>query len=129
MSERAVVVPFADLADRAVSGTDAAGEPVLLGARCRACDARWFPYRFVCPTCAAIDPAHESVGSRGALYSFTTVHISSSRETPYTLAYVDLDNRVRVLTTLEALETPTIGVTCRLVVDGDRWWFTPEQGP
>jgi uncharacterized OB-fold protein len=36
----------------------------------------------------------------GKLYSFSTVHVSSSRPTPYTLGYIDLDDGLRLLATL-----------------------------
>lgn len=58
-----------------------------------------FPARNVCPRCFA-DGQQTSVllANEGCIYSYTTVHLApSGRHTPYTLAYVDLDDGVRVL--------------------------------
>ena len=37
----------------------------------------------------------------GRLYSWSTVHVSASRATPYTLGYVNLDDGSRVLALLD----------------------------
>src|SRR3546814_10819332 len=37
------------------------------------------------------------VGPEGVLYSFSTVHVSSSQPVPYTIGYVDFPGDVRVL--------------------------------
>ncbi|MBZ5739546.1 OB-fold domain-containing protein [Nocardioides sp. GBK3QG-3] len=80
--------------------------PFLVGSRCGDCGTRAFPARTVCPRCARPRPEPSPLGSRGRLYSWTTVHVSSSRPTPYDIGYVDLSDPegvgVRVLAPLLA---------------------------
>lgn len=134
------VTPILDLADApVVAGTPAGAR--LLGGGCGDCGVRWFPYRQVCPSCAGARVERVLLGPSGTLYSWSTVHVSSSRPVPYTLGYVDLDEGVRVLATIEASGELTLGVRCRLVVGptatapvpatppalaAPRWWFEPE---
>lgn len=66
-------------------------------------------------------------GPRGNLYSFSTVHVSSSRPTPYTIGYVDFENGVRVLAAVEP--TPDHKLACdqavELRAEGERWFVVP----
>jgi uncharacterized OB-fold protein len=119
-------MPLADLADDiAVTATRPDGSAALVTGRCYSCGTAWFPFGSVCPGCAALDPRRELAGPAGTLYSFTTVHVSSARPTPYSLGYVDLDEGVRVLATIESSpEELAVDAPCRLEVGGDgRWWF------
>lgn len=128
MTDETVVVPFADLADDLPVVAVTAEGPVLLGAHCSACDAVWFPTRPVCPTCSSPDPGVRPAGPGGVLYSYTTVHVSSSRPTPYTLGFVDVDGGVRVLATIEADGPLELDSRCHLEVGGDgRWWFSAGE--
>jgi uncharacterized OB-fold protein len=130
MGEETPVMPFADLAEDApVTGTGPDGAAVLIAARCSGCGSAWFPMRPVCPYCSASSPEPFPVGPGGTLYSYTTVHISSARPTPYVLGYVDLDQGVRVLATIEAApEWLELDRQCRLQVGDDgQWWFTLEE--
>ncbi len=79
------------------------GQPAVLtdsgqlrGGRCRACAAHSFPRAYVCHQCHARDIEIIGLPADGILYSWTTVHISPSFETPYTLGYVDLLPDLRV---------------------------------
>jgi uncharacterized OB-fold protein len=72
-------------------------EPVLVGARCAACDTRMFPRPPVCPHCMGEDMRSEDMSRAGTLYAFSTVHVGARKwHKPFTLGYVDLDNGVRV---------------------------------
>jgi len=72
-------------------------EPVLVGARCRACGERMFPRPPVCPHCMSEDVAAEDMPRAGTLYAYSTVHVGPRQwHKPFTLGYVDLDNGVRV---------------------------------
>lgn len=128
MSET-TLLPFIDLrGDAQVTGTSSTGEPVLLAARCGSCGTAWFPMHPACPTCAARAPAEFPIGPGGSLYSFTAVHVSSARETPYTLGYVDTDQGVRVLSIVRGdVDALTVDGRCSLGVDDDgQWWFSQE---
>ena len=76
---------------------DADGAPYLVGSACRACAARVFPPVPVCPECLSEDLERAPLGRRGALYSFSTVHVAPPGwRTPYVAGYVDLPEGVRV---------------------------------
>ncbi len=81
--------------------TDAAGAVRLVASRCRECGAHFFPRRLVCARCLSRDMATVPLGTRGILYTYTTVYQSTPEfPTPYLLAYVDLPEGVRLLAQL-----------------------------
>jgi uncharacterized protein len=69
----------------------------LVGSRCSTCGTQFFPRRQLCFACGADTVTDVDLGNSGVLYSYSRVEVSSSRPTPYTLGYVDLDSGVRVL--------------------------------
>lgn len=72
--------------------------PRLIGSVCDACGARSFPVRAFCLACGqdALDSVPLSI--TGSVFSYTVVHQApGQRPVPYVLAYVDLDDEVRVL--------------------------------
>lgn len=73
--------------------------PRLLGSVCRACSTRLFPARDFCPSCGSDDvEGGVPLATTGTVYSFTVVRQAPpGRETPYSLAYIDLADGVRVL--------------------------------
>ncbi|MEV1295510.1 OB-fold domain-containing protein [Pseudonocardia sp. NPDC049635] len=84
------------------------------GSRCPECRAMASPPVPRCVECAA-PTRRVPLADRGTLYAFTTVRVSSSAQTPYTIGYVDLDDGVRVLTGVADPETAT--VDCRVIVE------------
>lgn len=76
-------------------------KPVLLGGECEACGKRSFPFRSLCPYCASSNMQDVQLGSEGFLYSFTTIHVSATRATPYTIGYIDLQGNVRTLALIQ----------------------------
>lgn len=97
-----------ELADRWRPGPP----PVLLAARCRACGRLSFPARPRCPGCwHAADAV--ALPRRGALYTFTTVHVGRpGGEAPLVLGYADFGG-VRVLGPLTGAP-PRIGAAVRV---------------
>jgi uncharacterized OB-fold protein len=98
----------------------------IRGSECCRCGSRFFPRRATCLSCASRKLRDMLLGPLGRLYSFTTVHVSLSRATPYTIGYVDLDEGVRLLTTISGdpcALSPDIPV--RLTGATDRWTFEP----
>ena len=106
-----------------VTGADT-DAPTLLGAWCAACEAWSFPWT---PNCRRCDGPNEqrSAGSRGTLYSLTTVRSKPPLgfPQPYSLAYIDLDDApLRVLMPVapaagaQAGTPATIGTRVRLTV-------------
>lgn len=90
-----VLQPVPDAAPRAEAAVTDGG--ALRGGRCADCGARSFPEAFICPSCNSTDITATEIPGMGTLYSFTTVHISPTFPTPYTLGYVDLADGLRVL--------------------------------
>ena len=78
--------------------------PRLIGSRCAGCGITQFPARDFCPSCRAESGQdHVALSQRGVVFSYTVVHQSPGGRVPYTLAYVDLAEQVRVLAQLEDL--------------------------
>ena len=73
--------------------------PRLLGALCQACGTRVFPARDFCPHCdSEAAPSPIALSPTGTVFSYTVVRQApGTRAVPYVLAYVDLDDQVRVL--------------------------------
>jgi uncharacterized protein len=73
--------------------------PRLLGSRCRVCGELSFPSRAFCPRCDSEDfEASVALSPLGRIHTFTVIRQAPpGRVTPYTLAYVDLDDGVRVM--------------------------------
>jgi uncharacterized OB-fold protein len=120
-------LPFKDMA--------ATGEPdfevrdgvvMLRGSRSRSSGSLAFPRREVCIETGARDMEPVSFGPLGTLYSYSTVHVSSSRQVPYTIGYVDLENGVRVLAAVHAqAEELRCDLPVELRTDGESWFVAP----
>lgn len=81
---------------------EAAARHELYVQRCRACGrVRHYP-RALCPACLAGDPEWVLSSGRGTVYTYTVTYQNLApgfrERVPYVLAYVDLDEGVRVLT-------------------------------
>jgi hypothetical protein len=92
--------------------------------RCDACrQLRYFPAP-VCPSCLSANSTWEPMSGKGTLYAFTIVHrapnATAAKETPYTIALVELDEGVRVMARLEgAPSEPVIGAPLTFAGVGD----------
>lgn len=93
--------------------------PALLGSVCDTCGCRSFPPRNFCPECGA-EAGLETVplSTRGVIFTYTVIHQSpSGRPTPYVLAYVDLDDGVRVMSQIAcAPDQAKIGLPVELIL-------------
>ena len=91
---------------------DATLDGVLLLQRCAACGRWMWPVRARCIDCLADALVWEAASGRGTLYSFTIVHQlvhpGFKDEMPYNLALVDLDEGVRIHTSI--IGVPTEGL-------------------
>ncbi|WP_449432562.1 bifunctional OB-fold nucleic acid binding domain-containing protein/MaoC family dehydratase [Pseudomonas putida] len=90
----------------------------LLIQQCNAC-AHWVFYpRRHCPQCLAHDLAWREVSGGASLYSFTVARIATlpdfADEMPQKLAVIELDEGVRINTTLVGLEEEQIRIGMRL---------------
>ncbi|MEQ3552707.1 OB-fold domain-containing protein [Pseudonocardia nematodicida] len=125
--------PLEDLLAGPSTSTTPSGDLALLGSVCAGCGARAFPARMTCHVCAGGRPAEAPVGSSGVLYSWTRVHVSATRDTPYALGYVDMDGAgdggVRVLGLLDPVGAEwAVGDVVRVVATegADDWSFTKD---
>lgn len=120
--------PIADLEIEAREDYRIDGDDVLLVASRSASSGEMaFPQRAFCPVTGARDMAPVTFGPRGVLYSFSTVHVSSSRETPYTLGYVDFDNGLRVMAQVRAGNGTELrcDMAVRTGADAEGWFVEP----
>lgn len=90
----------------------------LLIQQCNACDHWVFYPRRHCPSCLAHDLTWRDVSGGATLYSFTVARIATlpdfADEMPQKLAVVELDEGVRINTTLVGLDESEIKVGMRL---------------
>lgn len=103
--------------------------PALIGSHCAACGTNSFPVRDFCPACLHEDELSErALSPGGTVFSYTIVRQAPPGwDVPYALAYIDLDDRVRVMAQVEdAVDTIAIGARAHLVLrpldrDGERF--------
>lgn len=87
------------------------GRGVLVGGRCRACGAAYFPAPEVCARCGGLELEPIDLSRQGVVYTYTVVRQSTPEfQTPYVLVYVDLPEGVRVLGQLVGCEPETVRV-------------------
>ena len=91
--------------------------------KCGACGTiRYYP-RAVCAQCLADDTEWVLSSGRGAVYTYTVTYQNQAAgfrdELPYVLAYVELDEGVRMLTNIVgcAPEAVTIGMSVEVTFD------------
>lgn len=101
------------------------GETFLLGGVVTATEKSFFPKA---PFAAgSLDIADALIGPSGALYSFTTIHVSQGRPTPYTIGYVDFECGARVLAPIQGDPADLhCDLRVRLGNDGTSWFVTRE---
>jgi uncharacterized OB-fold protein len=119
------LAPFSDMAENPqpeVINTETGY--ALQGSECSVCGRKFFLRRSLCPGCTDSTMLDVPLSSKGTLYTFTTVHVSSARKTPYSIGYVDLSDGVRVLATIAGdAQALTPDAPVQLVVTGDGWAF------
>ena len=102
----------------------------LVGEVCPHCDAKIFPPRDVCPSCAGEAKTPFAFSGRGEVYSFTTIYDPPEGyegNAPYTVAIVKLEEGPMVTAQLTDVNNdqvdiglPVEMVTRKLREDGDR---------
>lgn len=128
-------LPFSDLQRSSKDAFEVEdGTVYLKGSISRSSGSKAFPPREVCLETGARDMEAMRFGPFGRLYSYSTIHVSSTRPVPYTIGYVDFENGVRVLAVVEAQQQELeCDIQVKLASDGDRWFVTPitanEQTP
>ncbi|TKR54455.1 hypothetical protein D7I39_15480 [Allopusillimonas ginsengisoli] len=123
------VLPFTDLReDEELPFVMQDGAVMLRGSRSQSSGSMAFPERYVCLETGSRDMEPFLFGPDGKLYSYTTIHVSSTRTVPYTLGYVDFPNGVRVLAHIEQ-DDANAPIACdqpvQLRATGARWFVVP----
>ena len=102
----------------------AAAEGRLVIRACKACGARHFMPRHLCPQCWSDQLEWIDSKGQGAVHSFSTVHRAPTPEfsanTPYVIAMVDLDEGPRMFANI-------VGQDAQSVAIGDRVHVTFED--
>jgi uncharacterized OB-fold protein len=115
--------PVPDLLAVDVVGATADGLPTLRGCQCRSCGRLAFPSRGRCNECQQPTDQDIALPNEGIVYAFSTVHISSSRPTPYTLGFVDLPGDLRVLSEIFGdVAELQVGDAVVMAVQGEGTW-------
>ena len=95
--------------------------PRLLGSRCSACQAYFFPKRYLCPHCHENDTMEEApLSHRGNLYTYCIVRIAPEGfAAPYALGYVDLPEEPRVFAPITGIDPSglQIGMELELTIE------------
>ncbi|MFY0612109.1 MAG: Zn-ribbon domain-containing OB-fold protein [Hyphomicrobiaceae bacterium] len=72
---------------------------------CNSCSENYFPPRFFCPKCGSRDVKVVKASGKGRLYSYIINHLPSPGYTPpFTVAIVELEEGVRLMTNLLEVE-------------------------
>lgn len=88
-------------------------EGQIVGSRCADCGRSAFPAARVCRDCLSANQKPKVLTDHGTLYSYSTVHVASGRDVPYSVGYVDLADGVRIL---GPLDIPEDEIACDLPV-------------
>lgn len=80
----------------------------LIGSKCLKCNKEFFPKRTVCPNCRSKGKiVDQEMPRKGIIYSYTKVFSAPKGyedQTPYYLAIIELENKVKVLSQLADAE-------------------------
>jgi uncharacterized OB-fold protein len=90
----------------------------LQGSYCETCGKAFFPGRVVCPNCRRKGKLRkEDMPRAGKIFSYTKVHVGPtgfSHETPYFIALIELENKVKVLSQIIDSEEEKIKVGAKV---------------
>lgn len=101
----------------------------IVGSRCADCGLTAFPASRVCRRCLSPNQLQQALADHGTLYSYSTVHVASGREVPYSIGYIDLADGLRIL---GPLDIPDDRIACDLLVrltkGTTKWAFQIDGG-
>jgi len=91
--------------------------------QCADCGKHQFYPRTLCSHCGGRDLAWVVAGGDGIVASFTVVRraISKAYEAPYVVALIDLDEGVRMMSTVVDVEPDAVSVGDKVTVDFEAW--------
>lgn len=123
MPEKTHTKPLPRIDEESKGFWEACQRRELVIQRCGACGARRHYPRALCPTCLSDAVEWIRCSGRGTVYTFTVTHQNQApgfRDAlPYVLAYVELEEGVRLLTNIVgcAPEAVRIGMAVRVVFE------------
>ena len=91
--------------------------------RCRSCRRYYYPPQGICPHCLSSDIEWTKMSGKGQVYALTIVHQNKSPgfkdETPYVLAYVELDEGMLMFSNVTATDPHEvkIGMAVKVVFE------------
>jgi uncharacterized OB-fold protein len=119
-----------------------AGEPRLIGSRCRDCGVVTFPSQGSCPACTSVAVEERLLPRTGTLYTWTVQgfrpkppYAGPEEFEPYGVGYVELPGEVRVEARLTVADPARlrIGMPMELVIvpfgETVTYAFAPLDGP
>lgn len=120
MSEKKYAKPLPRIDEESKGFWEACQRHELYVQRCAACDApRYYP-RALCPSCLSDRVEWVRCGGQGTIYTFTVTHQNQAAgfrdELPYVLAYVELDEGVRMLTNIVGCAPDSVRIGMRVEV-------------
>ena len=98
------------------------GKPVLLGSRCSACGAYYYPKRYICITCGHEGLEEAELSGRGKVWTFSIAGQTppgSLVEAPYPMAVVELPKEkvaIRCPLTGVAMEDVKVGMDVEITL-------------
>jgi hypothetical protein len=120
MAEKKYAKPLPRIDEESKGFWEACRRHELYMQRCRACGScRYYP-RALCPACLSDDTEWVRSSGRGTVYTFTVTHQNQAPgfrdELPYVLAYVGLEEGVRLLTNVVGCPPDDVRIGMRVEV-------------
>jgi uncharacterized protein len=128
--------PAPNAAGTSAAHWKAAGEKRLALPYCASCARFHWPVRVACPHCGQ-EPSWRDVEGTGRIASFSVVHRAVNPElkddAPYVVAFIELDERVRIFSNVVDVDPQSITtgmrVRCRFEGTLDPAVFVPVFAP
>lgn len=115
---------------------DACREERLIIQRCSKCGSRQFPYRAFCSQCWSVELAAVDSPGTGSVWTYTVIRRSKApgfaADVPYTVALVELDEGVKLLTNIVNCSPDDVAIGMRVrvtFVDTNVGWKVPVFEP
>jgi uncharacterized OB-fold protein len=121
MAERAYKKPLPRIDEESKGFWEACQRRELYLQQCRSCGARRYYARALCPACLSDDTQWVRCSGRGSVYTYTVTYQNQAAgfrdQLPYVLAYVELEEGMRLLTNIVGCSPETVYVGMPVVVD------------
>ena len=120
MSEKKYAKPLPRIDEESKGFWEACQRHELYVQRCGACAAvRYYP-RALCPSCLSERVEWIRCSGKGTVYTFTATHQNQANgfrdALPYVMAYVELDEGVRMLTNIVGCDADAVHIGMRVEV-------------